>query len=94
MDRDKIREQVERYYNMNFNTIVPEAKHLFESQREHIINIATSIYCTKLKIGYPGGSFVQSVVNNDLTGAFSTADNTNRQVLRFYVMFLYNFSPY
>ena len=94
MNREEIRNQVELYYNENFKFAVPEAERLFDKEREHIVNIATSIYCTKHNIGHKGGSFVQAVVNNDLMQAFSTADDINRQVMRFYTMFLYNFSPY
>ena len=44
----------------------------------------------KWGIGYPGGSFVQAVVDNDLTGAFSRADYINRNSLGFYCKLLYN----
>jgi hypothetical protein len=46
--------------------------------------------CTRLDIGFPGGSFVQSVVNNSLSGAFASADSINAQCIRFYVMMMYN----
>jgi hypothetical protein len=59
---------------------------------EHVKNIATSILCTKWKIGYPGGSFVESVINNDLMGAFMKADTTNRDCMYFYVKLIYNIS--
>ena len=58
--------------------------------REHILNIGTSILCTKWKIGYPGGSFVEAIVNNDLSETFSRADIMNRQVVFFYCKLMYN----
>lgn len=42
---------------------------------EHIIDVMVSIMCTRDKVSYPGGSFVQSVVNNDLFGAINRADD-------------------
>ena len=57
---------------------------------EHVISIASSIMCTKWEVGYPGGSFVQSVVRNDLRGSFANADSTNRQCIHFYVMMMDN----
>lgn len=56
----------------------------------HVVNIGTSILCTKWGIGYSGGSFVQSVVDNDLMGAFSRADHTNKNAIGFYCKLLYN----
>lgn len=59
---------------------------------EHVRHIATSIMCTKWDVGYPGGSFVQSVVKNDLYGSFANADSTNRQCIYFYVVMMHNIS--
>lgn len=58
--------------------------------RDHIIQIGTSVLSTKWEVGYPGGSFVQAVVGNDLMGAFGRADEVNRQAIGFYVSLLYN----
>jgi hypothetical protein len=63
---------------------------IFMFQKEHIIEIGTSILCTKWSVGYPGGSFVQAVVNNDLAEAFGRADDINIHSIRFYVMLMYN----
>jgi len=61
----------------------------------HVIEIGCSVLMTKWPEigGYPGGSFVQAVVDNDLMSAFSRADNINIVVMKFYVELLYNFSP-
>lgn len=63
---------------------------IFMFQKEHVIEIGTSILCTKWGVGYPGGSFAQAVVNNDLDEAFGRADNINTHCIRFYVMLMYN----
>jgi hypothetical protein len=45
-----------------------------ENVSEHIINIIVSVMRTRDGIGPIGGSFVQSIVNNDLYGAMVRAD--------------------
>jgi hypothetical protein len=65
------------------------------SDKEHVVSIGTSVLMTKFPElgGYPGGSFVQAVVDNDLEQAFSRADNTNKLAIEFYVKLIHNFSP-
>jgi hypothetical protein len=87
---ENIREQVQKYFTENAPQYIPNFVYLLEEQKEHIISIGTSIICTRHKIGYPGGSFVQAVVNNDLQGAFATADSINVNCIRFYLMMMYN----
>lgn len=58
--------------------------------RDHVVRIGTSILCTKWGVGYPGGSFVQAVVNGDLMETFGRADDVNLNCIRFYVSLLYN----
>jgi len=58
---------------------------------DHIKNMCMSILQTKYKIGYPGGSFVQAVVDNDLMGAFGRADHINKDFIWLYVELLYNY---
>jgi hypothetical protein len=36
--------------------------------------------------GIPGGSFVQAIVKNDLSGSYNRADSTNRKVIPFYII--------
>lgn len=57
---------------------------------DHIVMIGTSIMATKWGIGWDGGSFVQSVVDNDLMGAVGRADHINSQMLKFYCSLMYN----
>jgi len=47
----------------------------YEVTNPHIINIIASVMMTRDGKGIQGGSFVQSVVDNDLFGATSRADN-------------------
>jgi len=58
--------------------------------RFHIINIGTSILNTKWGVGFPGGSFVQAVVDNDLREAFGRADTVNQDCIKFYIMIIHN----
>lgn len=60
------------------------------NSRDHVIRIGTSILCTKWGVGYPGGSFVQAVVDNNLMEAFGRADDINLNCIRFYVYLIYN----
>ena len=87
---EKIRNQVQAYFNQNAQNYIPNFVYLSEDDRNHIVNIGTSIICTRHNIGYPGGSFVQSVVDNNLSGAFANADNINSNALKFYCMMMYN----
>lgn len=41
----------------------------------------------------PPGSFLISVLSNDLAGAVGRADNINAQALSAYVICLYNYAP-
>ena len=61
-----------------------------DSMNNHIVEIGTSIMCTKWEIGYEGGGFVQAVVNNDLQGAIGRADSTNIRALKLYCQMMYN----
>lgn len=65
-------------------------KELPDADLDHIIQIGTSILCTKWQIGYSGGGFVQAVVENDLQRAFANADNVNVKALKFYCQLMYN----
>lgn len=85
---EQIKELVINYYNSNFFKIM--GYYLKNDDKEHVINIGTSILCTKWNVGYPGGSFAQAVVNNDLMETFSRADDINSKVIKFYVHLIYN----
>jgi hypothetical protein len=80
-----VRGIVEKYLNQS-----SEGCLLDEYERNHVIKIGTSILCTKWKIGFPGGGFVQAFVDNDLMQAVGRADNINQRMLPFYCKLIYN----
>jgi hypothetical protein len=83
----RVRSSVEVFVNDNVDSI---SGTVTPSDLDHIINIGTSIMCTKWNIGYEGGSFVQAIVNNDLSKAVSSADGTNIKALKLYCLMMYN----
>ena len=91
-----ITEQIEiveshvRKYVMDNMHLIPHTIVGNNDSFEHVISIASSIMCTKWEVGYPGGSFVQSVVKNDLRGSFANADSTNRQCIYLYAVMMDN----
>lgn len=87
---EEVRKIVEKYYQENGSNVLPLAVLWNEESVNHVINIGTSILCTKWGIGYPGGSFVQAVVNNDLMEAIGRADSINVHALKFYCQLMYN----
>jgi hypothetical protein len=57
---------------------------LTEKDMNHIIQVGASVMMTRDKF-LQGGSFVQSIVNNDLQGAVNRADSVMRRSLVFMV---------
>jgi hypothetical protein len=88
--QDRIKDLVTEYFNQNARLYVTGFEKMDIEDRIHIINIGTSIICTRMNIGFPGGSFVQSIVDNDLSRTFATADGTNIKAIRFYLMMMHN----
>jgi hypothetical protein len=84
-----VRNLVEKFYqdSLVWDSSMPP---MSGEQVQHVIQIGTSILCTKWGIGYPGGSFVQAVVDNDLMAAVGRADGTNVKMLPFYCKLIYN----
>ena len=80
---------VKEFMNKNQSTLPLEVKQDPE-KLEHAFDIATSIMRTKWKVGYPGGSFVTAVVENNLMRSFANADETSRSCLFFFVMMINN----
>lgn len=56
-----------------------------DEEYQHILNIGESILCTKWNVGYPGGSFVQAVVENNHQLAVTRADYINRKYIPLYI---------
>jgi hypothetical protein len=67
------------------DSVVSEGWRISEHDYPHVKNMCVSILCTKYKIGYPGGGFVQSIVNNNLFETFYRADSTNVKYIQLYV---------
>jgi hypothetical protein len=89
---ENIKSQVQAYFDKNAHLYVTDFNSMSEEDKNHIVNIGTSIIYTRHNIGYAGGSFVQSVVANDLRATFANADGTNIKAIRFYLMMMYNMS--
>jgi hypothetical protein len=86
---EMVRDMVSEFMVENDN-LIPIQYRLNPEDISHIKNIAKSILCTKWKVGYHGGSFVQAIVDNDLNGAYSRADSVNRDCILFYVSMMRN----
>ena len=85
---ETVRSMVASHYIQN--AIYCGVSGLNAEEQNHIIKIGTSILCTKWGVGYEGGSFVQSFVNNDLMGAIGRADSTSYKGFKFFASLTYN----
>jgi len=87
-----VKELVAKYFDENAGTTIGwlTLEKLSEDEKNHIINIGTSMLCTKWDIGYPGGGFVQAFVNNDLMRAIGSADGTSYKGFKFFAQLMYN----
>lgn len=83
-----VKKEVESFFEKNAEWC--NVAHLNESEKAHIIQIGTSILCTKWSVGYEGGGFVQHFVNNNLMGALSSADGTTIKGFQFFGRLVYN----
>lgn len=88
--KEIIQDAVRNYVISQGSAYIPRFDLLTTDDKNHIINIGTHIICTRDGIDLMSGSFVQSMVNNDLKTAIATADHINQGALRFYVMMMYN----
>lgn len=81
---DRIKEAVSEYARRN-SYLIPYEIYSDKTQLEHVIQIGTSIMCTKWEVGYPGGGFVQAIIDNDLESSVNRADSTCVECLKFFV---------
>ena len=58
---------------------------LTTEEENHVISVGVSVLQTR-DGGIPGGSFVQAIVKNDLSGSYNRADSTNSRVIPFYII--------
>ena len=83
-----VREIVGEFFNEN--SMYTGIDNMNEEDSKHVIDIGTSILCTKWAVGYQGGGFVQAVVENDLTLAIGRADGTCVKALKFFIQLMNN----
>ena len=74
------------------NTFIQKNKnlipfHIFGNVQslQHVKNISKSILCTMWNIGPPGGSFVNSIIENSLYETIMSSDYINKECITFYV---------
>jgi hypothetical protein len=85
-----VKAEVINHFNQNAKYTGIASPDLFADEQNHIIEIGTSILCTKWEIGYAGGGFVHAFVNNDLMGALGSADGTTIKGFKFFASLVYN----
>ena len=79
--KDRVQKEFDQWYGSQM------AVTLTEEEMNHVINIGTSILQTR-DGGIQGGSFVQAVVDNDLSRTYNRADSVNKRVIPFYIILL------
>ena len=77
--KDKVKQEFETWYRR------APMETLTEEEISHITSVGVSVLQTR-DGGIPGGSFVQAIVKNDLSGSYNRADSTNRKVIPFYII--------
>ena len=78
--KDRVAQEFDRWYRPDLMSIP-----LTEDQMDHVKSVGVSVLQTR-DGGVPGGSFVQAIVQNDLSGSYNRADSTNRKVIPFYII--------
>lgn len=79
--KDRVKQEFDQWYGNQISVT------LTEEEMNHVINIGTSVLQTR-DGGIQGGSFVQAVVDNDLTRTYNRADSVNKRVIPFYIILL------
>ncbi len=79
--KDRVKQEFDQWYGNQISVT------LTEEEMSHVIDVGVSVLQTR-DGGVQGGSFVQAVVDNDLTRTHNRADSTNRKVIPFYVILL------
>ena len=77
--KDKVKQEFETWYRR------APMETLTDEEISHITSVGVSVLQTR-DGGVPGGSFVQAIVKNDLSGSYNRADSTNRKVIPFYII--------
>jgi hypothetical protein len=76
--KDRVQEEFNDWYRRQTRVT------LTTEEMNHVTSVGVSVLQTR-DGGIPGGSFVQAIVNNDLSGSYNRADSTNLRVIPFYI---------
>ena len=76
--KDRVQKEFEDWYRR------APMETLTDEEISHVTSVGVSVLQTR-DGGIPGGSFVQAIVKNDLSGSYNRADSTNRKVIPFYI---------
>ena len=76
--KDRVQKEFEDWYRR------APMETLTDEEISHVTSVGVSVLQTR-DGGIPGGSFVQAIVKNDLSGSYNRADSTNRRVIPFYI---------
>ena len=76
--KDRVQQEFDQWYSNQMRVT------LTEEEMDHVKSVGVSVLQTR-DGGIPGGSFVQAIVKNDLSGAYNRADSTNSRVIPFYI---------
>ena len=60
---ENIKSQVQAYFDKNARNYITNSETLTAEDKSHIVNIGTSIICTRHEIGYPVQKFVYTNTN-------------------------------
>ena len=82
-DIQEYKDRVQQEFNDWYRRAPMET--LTEEEISHVTSVGVSVLQTR-DGGIPGGSFVQAIVKNDLSGSYKRADSTNRKVIPFYII--------
>ena len=77
--KDRVQKEFEDWYRR------APMETLTDKEISHVTSVGVSVLQTR-DGGVPGGSFVQAIVKNDLSGSYNRADSTNRKVIPFYII--------
>ena len=77
--KDRVKQEFETWYRR------APMETLTDEEISHVTSVGVSVLQTR-DGGIPGGSFVQAIVKNDLSGSYNRADSTNRKVIPFYII--------
>lgn len=86
--KELVRAEVNQFYKENGSYC--GLANIVDEDLNHILDIATSILCTKWRLGIDGGGFVQAFVSNDLMNAIGRADSITIKGFKFFGMLVYN----